>query len=336
MSLKRPHPDFAPQDGPARNVQPRMAGAGNPVPAPAYASRAAPAPQYPAAAPPTTAPPAGYPQPQYPQQTTAAAPSMNVVRGGAPPPSMNVVRGGVAQPQAALPQAGILASGGAAPSAQALYSNAMSSIRGAPSHAGYHAPQFYYPAGAQVPMAAQQPYASHNPFFREQQIQYQAKNASSAMKAHRKGKRDGKPTFIRQMGGKTWEDESLAEWPENDYRLFVGNLGNDVSNEPLRKAFSKYSSLAMVKVIRDKKTQRTRGFGFVSFLDPQDCLKAYREMNGQYIMNRPCQIKKSDWKTRNIKKSAIKDLRRGDIHRKHKKPYKAPPNLPRYIPEKET
>lgn len=34
---------------------------------------------------------------------------------------------------------------------------------------------------------------------------------------------------VRAAAGQRWVDTTLAEWPENDYRIFVGNLGNEVS-----------------------------------------------------------------------------------------------------------
>ena len=44
---------------------------------------------------------------------------------------------------------------------------------------------------------------------------------------------------LRKAAGKVWEDVSLAEWPDNDYRLFVGDLGNDVNDSTLAKIFIK-------------------------------------------------------------------------------------------------
>jgi len=31
---------------------------------------------------------------------------------------------------------------------------------------------------------------------------------------------------IRRAAGKTWRDDTLEQWPEGDFRLFVGNIGN--------------------------------------------------------------------------------------------------------------
>lgn len=62
-----------------------------------------------------------------------------------------------------------------------------------------------------------------------------------------------------------WEDPSLAEWDPNDFRIFCGDLGNEVSDELLAKAFRKYPSFQKAKVIRESKTNKSKGYGFVSF-----------------------------------------------------------------------
>lgn len=75
-------------------------------------------------------------------------------------------------------------------------------------------------------------------------------------------------------------DLTIRHLPD-DFRLFCGDLGNDVTDEVLTRAFSKYSSFLKAKVVRDKRTNKTKGFGFVSFKDPQDFIRATKEMNGE-------------------------------------------------------
>lgn len=67
----------------------------------------------------------------------------------------------------------------------------------------------------------------------------------------------------------------------DDFRLFCGDLGNEVSDELLSKAFRKYPSFQKAKVVRDKRTNKTKGYGFVSFKDPDDFTRALREMDGK-------------------------------------------------------
>ncbi|KAJ4834160.1 hypothetical protein Tsubulata_008144 [Turnera subulata] len=107
-----------------------------------------------------------------------------------------------------------------------------------------------------------------------------------------------KKAVPRKAAGQAWEDPTLAEWPENDYRLFCGDLGNEVNDDVLSKAFSRFPSFNMARVVRDKRTGKTKGYGFVSFSNPSDLAAAVKEMNGKYVGNRPIKLKKSNWKDR--------------------------------------
>lgn len=66
----------------------------------------------------------------------------------------------------------------------------------------------------------------------------------------------------------------------DDFRIFVGDLGNDVNDDLLARTFSKYPTFLKARVIRDKWTKKAKGYGFVSFKDPHDFMQAMREMNG--------------------------------------------------------
>ena len=112
--------------------------------------------------------------------------------------------------------------------------------------------------------------------------------------------------IYRKGAGIIWQDESLNEWPENDYRIFVGDLGNEVNDQVLANAFIKYPSFAKAKVIRNKITGKTKGYGFISVTDVNDYIKIMREMNGKYVGNRPIRLKRSTWKDRSVMYSTSK------------------------------
>ena len=128
-------------------------------------------------------------------------------------------------------------------------------------------------------------------------------------------KKVGAPVY-RSAGGDRWVDKSLADWPENDHRIFVGDLGPEATDELLARAFGRYPSFAMARVVMDKRTSKTKGYGFVSFLDPSDCAKAVKEMNGRYVGNRPVKLRRAEWTNRN-------DARDPKLH-------KAPPKFKRF------
>ncbi|XP_030472215.2 uncharacterized protein LOC115690107 [Syzygium oleosum] len=124
-----------------------------------------------------------------------------------------------------------------------------------------------------------------------------------------------KKAIPRKAAGQSWEDPTLSEWPENDYRLFCGDLGNEVNDDVLSKAFSRFPSFNMARVVRDKRTGKTKGYGFVSFANPTDLAAALKEMNGKYVGNRPIKLRKSNWRERT-------DYEALDRHKNHsqKKP----------------
>lgn len=122
-------------------------------------------------------------------------------------------------------------------------------------------------------------------------------------------------TALRRAAGKTWRDDTLDQWPEGDFRLFVGNIGNEVTDELLSHSFGRYPSLVRAKVIRNKHSNKSKGYGFVSFMDPFDCAKALREMNGKYIGNRPCKLTKSTWKNRTLSEVRKKDKHKAKLQK---------------------
>lgn len=106
--------------------------------------------------------------------------------------------------------------------------------------------------------------------------------------------------FLRMAAGTVWEDPKLLEFDPKDFRIFCGDLGNDVTDDMLNKLFSRYPSFQKARVVRDKKTNKTKGYGFASFKDPGDFMKAMREVNGKYVGCRPIKLKKSCWQDRNM------------------------------------
>lgn len=126
---------------------------------------------------------------------------------------------------------------------------------------------------------------------------------------------DGKQkTVVRQGGGQTWSDTSLLEWDPAHFRLFVGNLAGEVTDESLYKAFSRFTSIQKARVVRDKRTTKSKGYGFVSFSNGDDYFQAAKEMQGKYIGSHPVLVKRS---TTEIKAVVPKDNKKNNKGGKH-------------------
>lgn len=115
-------------------------------------------------------------------------------------------------------------------------------------------------------------------------------------------------TVVRSGGGQTWQDPSLLEWDPAHFRLFVGNLAGEVTDDSLLKAFSKYLSVQKARVVRDKRTTKSKGYGFVSFSDGDEYFQAARDMQGKYIGSHPVLLRRS---TTEIRPTAQQNNRGG-------------------------
>ncbi len=64
-------------------------------------------------------------------------------------------------------------------------------------------------------------------------------------------------------------------------KLYVGNLGYDVSDSDLNQLFSQHGTVESATVIMDKMTGRSKGFGFVELGSDQEAQAAISALNGK-------------------------------------------------------
>ncbi|MFA5624560.1 MAG: RNA-binding protein [Bradymonadales bacterium] len=77
-------------------------------------------------------------------------------------------------------------------------------------------------------------------------------------------------------------------------KLFVGGLAWATTDEKLREVFAAFGELTDCKVVKDRETGRSRGFGFVSFADEESAKRAAEEMQGQAIDGRNIRVDTAD------------------------------------------
>ena len=68
-------------------------------------------------------------------------------------------------------------------------------------------------------------------------------------------------------------------------KLFVGNMPYSMTNDDLTKLFEGYGQLDEVRIIMDRMTGRSKGFGFVTVADDAMADKAMAELNGKEMEN---------------------------------------------------
>ena len=73
-------------------------------------------------------------------------------------------------------------------------------------------------------------------------------------------------------------------------KLYVGNLAFTVTDDELMQAFTSFGTVASARVVMDRMTGRSKGFGFVEIEDDAMADEAVNKMNGQTIGGRPVRV----------------------------------------------
>ena len=72
--------------------------------------------------------------------------------------------------------------------------------------------------------------------------------------------------------------------------IYVGNLSYGMSEDDLRQAFSAYGEVSSVKILMDRETGRSRGFGFVEMPNKSEADTVIAQLNGKDLGGRPLRI----------------------------------------------
>ena len=77
-------------------------------------------------------------------------------------------------------------------------------------------------------------------------------------------------------------------------KLFVGGLSWNTTDDGLRRAFESYGEVTDAKVVTDRETGRSRGFGFVTFSDGDAATSAISEMDGADLDGRTIRVNEAE------------------------------------------
>jgi cold-inducible RNA-binding protein len=69
-------------------------------------------------------------------------------------------------------------------------------------------------------------------------------------------------------------------------KLYVGNLSYDTSEDELRELFAGFGTTTSVRIVTDRDTSRSKGFGFVEYSDDEEAKAAMAALNGKDVRGR--------------------------------------------------
>ena len=74
------------------------------------------------------------------------------------------------------------------------------------------------------------------------------------------------------------------------FKIFVGNLSYEATEDELRELFTAYGAVDSVRIIKDRETGKPRGFAFVEMSREADCQNAVKAMDGYRHQNRNLRV----------------------------------------------
>ena len=73
-------------------------------------------------------------------------------------------------------------------------------------------------------------------------------------------------------------------------KMYVGNISYNATEEELRELFSEYGEIESLKIMKDKFTDRSKGFGFIEMANEEDAKKAITTLNGKDFMGKSLRV----------------------------------------------
>lgn len=124
---------------------------------------------------------------------------------------------------------------------------------------------------------------------------------------------------VLTAGGVIYRDKSLEQWPQHDFRLFIGDLGQHVTDKSLTEALRGWAGFNMARVATDPRSKLCKGFGFASFATEAEGVAVIRHQRAALrshalepicIADRPLTIKKGRWEHKVLRAEAMPEVAR--------------------------
>jgi RNA recognition motif-containing protein len=91
--------------------------------------------------------------------------------------------------------------------------------------------------------------------------------------------------------------QNIHLFKSSSMNIFVSNLGFNIQDEDLKEIFASYGEVSSAKIINDRETGRSRGFGFVEMSDDTEANTAIAELNETTVEGRAMRVAEAKPKT---------------------------------------
>jgi len=91
--------------------------------------------------------------------------------------------------------------------------------------------------------------------------------------------------------------------------IYVGNLSNNATDETIQQAFESFGEVTSARVIKDKYTGQSRGFGFVEMSVQSQAQTAIKSLNGKELLGKKMSVNEARPRTDQGRKGGRMDYR---------------------------
>ncbi|QQP37668.1 Uncharacterized protein FKW44_018028, partial [Caligus rogercresseyi] len=84
--------------------------------------------------------------------------------------------------------------------------------------------------------------------------------------------------------------ESAGKPERGPMKLYIGSLHFDITEEMLRGIFEPFGKILSIQLMMDSETNRSKGYGFLTYAEAEDAKKALEQMNGFELAGRPIKV----------------------------------------------
>ena len=75
--------------------------------------------------------------------------------------------------------------------------------------------------------------------------------------------------------------------------IYVGNLNFNLKEDELKKIFEEYGEVSSIKIITDKYSGRSKGFGFIEMTNDNEAAEAIEQLNGKDVGGREIKVNRA-------------------------------------------
>lgn len=75
--------------------------------------------------------------------------------------------------------------------------------------------------------------------------------------------------------------------------IYIGNVSYKLREDDLQAAFAEFGTISSVKIIKDKVTKKSKGYGFIEMDNEEEAERAIEAMNGKELQGRALKVHKA-------------------------------------------